>query len=30
MYESEDYQRILVQYLDHLCDRETDLELILK
>lgn len=24
-----DYQQVLVQYLDHLCDRETDLELIL-
>ena len=30
VYGSEDYQQILVLYLDHLCDRETDLKLILK
>ena len=30
VYGIEDYQQILVQYLDNLCDRETDLELILK
>ena len=30
VYGSEDYQQILVQYLDHLCDRDTDLEMILK
>ncbi|KAH3795422.1 hypothetical protein DPMN_148972 [Dreissena polymorpha] len=25
-----DHQRILVQYLDHLCDRETDLDLVVR
>ena len=29
VYGNEDYQQVLVQYLDHLCNRETDLELIL-